>query len=276
MKIPEGVRQRVWRVWAHARDRGFRSALRHDPDGPVIVLSPHLDDAVIDCWSVLAGDGPVVVVTVFAGIPRRGPAGHWDALAGATDVAERMRERREEDCAALALAGRAGVHLSFAQADHRRGPPAALSRVDRALRERLPAASAVYAPAGLGVLHPDHALVRDYAVRLAAQGIPVQLYADAPYAVIYGWPAWVTGAPPDPHLDVDLYWRTPGGDARLTDPVRARVVRLTAEQSAAKLAAMRAYRSQFSVLDRGPTGLMSNRVIHGYEVFWEVTGPRGP
>ncbi|MCW3001100.1 MAG: hypothetical protein JWQ20_398, partial [Conexibacter sp.] len=145
-----------------------------------------------------------------------------------------------------------------------------LSRIDRALRRRLPAARAVYAPAGLGTLHPDHELVREYALRLAAQGMPVHLYADAPYAVIYGWPAWVTGAAPDPHLDVDRYWRAAGTDGRLTDPAHARVVRLTAEQSAAKLAAMRTYRSQFSVLDRGTTGLMSNPAIHGYEVFWTV------
>ena len=40
----------------------------------------------------------------------------------------------------------------------------------------------------------------------AAAGIPVELYADLPYAVVYGWPHWVTGDPPDPHLDVDAYW----------------------------------------------------------------------
>jgi LmbE family N-acetylglucosaminyl deacetylase len=183
-----------------------------------------------------------------------------------------MRERREEDRAALAVAACAGVHLPFAQADHRRGPPPALSRIDRALCARLPAARILYAPAGLGTLHPDHALVRTYALRLAAQGMPVQLYADAPYAVIYGWPAWVTGARPDPYLDVDRYWRSAGAPAGLTDRARARVVRLTPEQSAAKLAAMRAYRTQFSVLDRGPTGLLSNPAVRGYEVFWAVPG----
>ncbi|MCW3005091.1 MAG: glcNAc-PI de-N-acetylase family protein, partial [Conexibacter sp.] len=129
MRIPEGVRQRVWRVWSRARNHGFRPRLRHDPGAPAIVLSPHLDDAVIDCWSVLAGDGPVIVATVCAAIPRSAPAGHWDALAGARDQAERMRERREEDRAALTLAGRPGIHLPLAQADHRRGPPPALSRI---------------------------------------------------------------------------------------------------------------------------------------------------
>jgi LmbE family N-acetylglucosaminyl deacetylase len=272
VRIPEGIRQRAWRVYSHIRNRRFRPRLRHDPAGPAIVLSPHLDDAVIDCWSVLAGTAPVTVATVCAGIPKPGPAGHWDALAGARDRAERMRDRREEDLAALALAGRSGVHLPFPQADHRPGPPPPLEAIDRALVGRLPSACTVYAPAVLGTRHPDHALVRDYALALAAHGVPVILYADAPYAVIYGWPSWVTGAPRDPHLDVDFYWRATGRDDGLTDATRAQVVRLTAPQAAAKLAAMRAYRSQFSMLDRGPTGLLSNPAIHGYEVFWRVPG----
>jgi LmbE family N-acetylglucosaminyl deacetylase len=274
VRIPEGIRERAWRACSRIRDYRFRPRLSHDPAAPVVVLSPHLDDAVIDCWSVLSGGDPVTVVTVCAGIPTPGPAGHWDALAGARDRAARMRERREEDLAALALAGRHGLHLSLPQADHRRGPPPPLSAIDRALVAHLPSASAVYAPAVLGTRHPDHALVRDYALALAAHGLPVMLYADAPYAVIYGWPAWVTGAAPDPHLDVDLYWRGAGRDAALTDPAGAQVVRLTAQQAEAKLAAMQTYRSQFSMLDRGPTGLLSNPAVHGYEVFWTVPTAR--
>jgi len=270
VKVPDGIRQRAWRALSRIRDHHFQPQLGHDPYGPVLVLSPHLDDAVIDCWSVLSDSDPVTVVTIYAGIPKPGPAGHWDALAGAQERAQRMRDRRAEDLAALALAGRSGVHLPFPQADHRTGPPPPMSAVDRAVARHLPSASVVYAPAVLGTRHPDHALVRDYALALAAHGVPVRLYADAPYAVIYGWPAWVTGAAPDPHLDVDRYWRGAGRDAGPTDPAGAQVVRLTAQQAEAKLAAMRTYRSQFSLLDRGPTGLLSNPAVHGYEVFWTV------
>jgi LmbE family N-acetylglucosaminyl deacetylase len=274
VRVPDGIRERTWRACARIRNYRFQPRLTAEPDAPVVVLSPHLDDAVLDCWSVLSGTEPVTVVTVFAGIPKPGPAGHWDALAGARDRAHRMRERRDEDLAALALAGRAGLHLGFPQADHRTGPPPPLAALDRALTRRLPSARAVYAPAVLGTRHPDHALVRDYALALAADGLPVHLYADAPYAVIYGWPPWVTGAAPDPHLDVDVYWRGAGRDDGLTSPAGAQVVRLTAQQAEAKLAAMRTYRSQFSVLDRGPTGLLSNPAVHGYEVFWTVPPAR--
>jgi hypothetical protein len=79
--------------------------------------------------------------------------------------------------------------------------------------------------------------------------------------VVYGWPHWVTGEPRDPHLDIDAYWgEQPAGDPR--------VVRLDDAQGEAKLAAMRAYTTQFPSLDRGPIGLLSNPKIHRFEVFW--------
>ena len=34
-----------------------------------VVLSPHLDDAVLSAWHVLRSGGDVCVVTVFAGLP---------------------------------------------------------------------------------------------------------------------------------------------------------------------------------------------------------------
>ena len=62
----------------------------------------------------------------------------------------------------------------------------------------VPAASLVYAPAGIGG-HEDHVIVRDIALDLGRRsGMPVRLYAELPYAIRYGWPAWVTGAASEP------------------------------------------------------------------------------
>ena len=268
------VAAKGWAQVNRVRDRGFAPSLRHDTAAPALVLSPHLDDAVIDCWSVLTRPGDVVVATLFAGEPAGGVLVHWDRLAGGTSSAALMRERRGEDAAALALAGRAPVHLDLL-ADPYRGASATptLGRIDAALAAAVPAASRVFAPAVLGTVHPDHALVRAYAVALARSGVPVELYADQPYAVTYGWPHWVTGDAADPHLDVDLHWSiTPG----LVDPVprrdAARVVALDAEARGAKLAAMRTYASQFPMLDRGPVGQLSTPSVHGFEVFWTLAG----
>jgi LmbE family N-acetylglucosaminyl deacetylase len=254
------------------RNRRFHTRIRHDPEAPALVLSPHLDDAVLSCWSVLAGSGPVQVVNVLAGEPPPGSVAYFERLAGATDSAQHQRRRALEDRAALSLAGRVPLNLGFRALTHRRGrPEPSFARLDAAVADHFPVASRIYAPAALGAPHPDHVLVRAYALALARQGVPASLYADLPYCAAYGWPAWVTGEPPIPGLDVDEYWRASlDGVAAVCDRRRAEVVRLAAAQSAAKLAAMRAYRAEFAVLDRGPVGQLSNPAIHGYEVFWPV------
>lgn len=256
------------------RNRGFSTALRPDAHAPAVVLSPHLDDAVLDCWSVLTGPGAVEVVNVFAGVPRPGPAGHFERLAGAGDAASHMRRRIAEDREALARAGRLPVNLGFRCLAYRRGrPEPSFAGVDAALRAHVPVVSCVYAPAALGASHPDHDLVRAYALALARQHVPVRLYADLPYCTVYGWPSWVTGSEPDPHLDVDAYWNASAG-GRYCSQATAHVVALASADAAAKLAAMRVYRAEFSVLDRGPIRQLSRPAIHGFEVFWPATNGR--
>lgn len=262
MSLAGKLRGRFWRHAGPLLERGFKPGLRYHEGAPPLLLSPHLDDAVIDCWSVLAAPGELNVVNVFAGVPAPGRTTHWDLIVGAADSAELMRSRIEEDRAALALAGRTPVNLGFLehqQREDRRPPP--LSLIDDAVTGAVPAASRLYAPAVLGTPHPDHVRVRAYALACAAAGMPVELYADLPYAVVYGWPHWVTGDARDPHLDVDAYW----GEQPSREP---RVVALDGGQAAAKLAAMRAYATQFPSLDRGPIGLLSNPKVHRFEVYW--------
>jgi hypothetical protein len=271
------VRRLEEAVWTRARARAARSfatALRHDPAAPAVVLSPHLDDAVVDCWAVLTGDGPVTVVNVFTGEPPAGEVSRWDRLCRASDSAQLMRERVAEDREALARAGRVPVNLGFLAEPYRRPRQApGVAELDAALVAAVPAASAVLAPAAVGTVHPDHLLVRDHALTLAAAGIPVELYADQPYAVQYGWPAWVTGDEPDPHLDPEVSWRAGGADLpELLTRERARVEALDEAAARAKLEAMRTYRTQFAMLDRGPVGQLSSPRVHAFEVRWPVGG----
>src|SRR5947208_3206705 len=98
----------------------------------IAILSPHLDDAVLSCWHLLAGPREVAVLNVFAGVPPAGePAGWWDRLVGDpdADAATVVRARRAEDRAALALAGRAATNLGFLDRQYRPDPepPAALA-----------------------------------------------------------------------------------------------------------------------------------------------------
>lgn len=270
MKLTQRFLARSWRLAADARNRRFATRLACRPDAPVLLLSPHLDDAVLDCWSVLTADREVTVINVFTGLPPAGSRTYWDSIAGFDDSQELFRARITEDREALALAGRSPMNLPFLEGQYRvaRRPPF-FSELDALIAERAPECSRVYAPVNIGVMHSDHRLVLGYARVLAAQGIEVQLYADVPYAVQYGWPGWVTGEPADPHINVDAFWESDLTALGLAGP-DATVVRLDQEQARAKLAAMRTYRTQFPTLDRGPIGQLSNPRVHSYELFWSL------
>jgi hypothetical protein len=67
-----------------------------------VVLSPHLDDAVLSTGMWLTNHPGSTVVTVCAGLPGPGiPASNWDKAGGFQDADEAVLARRQEDEAAL-------------------------------------------------------------------------------------------------------------------------------------------------------------------------------
>jgi LmbE family N-acetylglucosaminyl deacetylase len=231
-------------------------------DRPVVILSPHLDDAVLSCWHLLDGPGDVRVLNVFAGVPPAGAAtGWWDRASGSGDSAQAVRTRLEEDREALAVAGREGASLDFLDAQYRDDEldPAAL---EEALRERVPRSALVYVPAAFAggggqrsmpvatdVPHPDHAAVRAAGTALRAAGYVTALYADLPHASVGAGNGWPGSAPrldglvPEPHA--------------LTPPEFER-----------KLCALREYRSQVGALERAFERRIDDPVLLRYEVVW--------
>ena len=241
----------------------------------VVILSPHLDDAVLSCWSVLTGPAGAEVVNLFTAA---GAAPHeGERLTGAGDSAERARDRAAEDRAALALAGARPRNLDLLEHPHwmagrrlrRRTFARRLREVSRAAGPHLGRAAHVYAPAAIGG-HPDHELVRELACALLRDGARVSFYADQPYCYAYGWPHWVVGEARDPYLDLDREWRRhlDTASVRFAD-LRADVVRLD-DAHEHKLRALRLYRTQFAVLEGGPNRRLSNPALTGWEVFWHA------
>jgi LmbE family N-acetylglucosaminyl deacetylase len=207
-----------------------------------VILSPHLDDAVWSCFSLLAREPDVLVATVFAGIPE-GEPGWWDAQCGISDSAAHVGARRAEDAAVLGSLGRSAVHLDLLDGQYREAPVPA-EEIVRTLAGEVSAVSRVYAPGGIG--HPDHALVRDAGALLRELGVPVTVYTDYCYCTREGWPTFVR---PDGRPEADDQWRASIGHLvgeRLAHP---RVVRLTDEESARKLAAMQGYVTQFANIE---------------------------
>jgi LmbE family N-acetylglucosaminyl deacetylase len=269
-RIYRGVRARR----SAGEERRFETLLRHEPRAPALLLSPHLDDAVLDCWSLLAGAGELRVVNLFAGVPPPGRLAIWDAITGASDSATRMGERLAEDARALARAGVKPLNLQLLDTQYRFGvPPPRLDQLDRELAGSFASASRVFAPAGIGS-HPDHLFSRRYARMLLRAGFPVTLYAELPYCILHGWPHWVEGREPEPNRDVDPFWLSFLEDVPEMPPLRsAHVERLDAASAAAKLEAMRSYETQFPALNYGARPVLEDPGIHSLEVRWELTAP---
>jgi LmbE family N-acetylglucosaminyl deacetylase len=233
-----------------------------------VILSPHLDDAVLSCWHVLTQPGEVMVINVFAGVPTglEEPA-WWDRYTAAADSGERVRERIEEDRRALSLAGRIPVNLDLLDEQYRDGqpPPSLTGR----LREVMEPGALVYAPAALAD-HADHRLVRAAALELRAQECAVFLYADLPHANVRGWPQWVTGASDPASKDlVGAFWdRCLVGTGIPPDDLAPKVHDLGAEAYARKVAAVRMYTTQVAALTEYAGRPLSDHEALGYEVFW--------
>ena len=145
----------------------------------IVVVSTHLDDAVLSCWSIVAGDADVAVVTVFTGAPDDpNLVTDWDRDTGLTSN-ERMAARIEENRAALAIAGRVPTDLGFLESQY-----GARSFDTGVMAECLRDAELVYLPAGIGVpggrVHGDHVFVRDACLEIRPDA---RLYADQPYCL---------------------------------------------------------------------------------------------
>jgi len=186
--------------------------LDHDSTGPsmrgwgpplpgeldrVVIVSPHLDDAVLGCANFMAAHPGVVVVTVFAGNPARYPTNpmrKWDVQSGFAPGDDVMEVRRHEDAAALDGLDASAVHLEFIEHTYNPGDrPVAPEVVVDALAPALAALDPTLVLAPFGLANPDHD-VTHRACMLARErldgDVSFWLYEDSGYKHIPGMLAW--------------------------------------------------------------------------------------
>jgi LmbE family N-acetylglucosaminyl deacetylase len=169
-----------------------------------LVISPHLDDAVLSCGALLAylaTRHPVTVATVFTAAappPWSLPARRTLRALGRVDAEDLFAQRRAEDRDVLAEIGAEPVNLGFRDAlfrRGRRGPAYPTYRLDAArgrvascdtglaaeVSARAREAAVVFAPLGVG-RHVDHLITRQ-AARELNQPSRIVYYSDFPYSL---------------------------------------------------------------------------------------------
>ncbi len=151
------------------------------PGAHLLVISPHLDDAVLSCGEVLRANPGANVLTVFGGKPEDDRLSSFDRWFS-REATHPMILRRQEDHAALARLGSASVHLHFLDSAY--GSPLDTRELVRALTRHLAgrALSTVLMP--LGLAHRDHVAVRDACLeaRTLRAGLRWVAYEELPYA----------------------------------------------------------------------------------------------
>ncbi|WP_232065886.1 PIG-L family deacetylase [Mycobacterium heidelbergense] len=148
----------------------------------VLVVSPHLDDAVYSAGQFLAGRPGAVVVTIFAGTPNPPQKKSWDvSKCGFADSQQAMLARKAEDGSALAVLNATPVHLDFLDNQYGRGG-VDLRALANAILEQAKRHRPEFVVGPLGLRHPDHVRVRK-AVLAAELDVPLWLYGDLPYRI---------------------------------------------------------------------------------------------
>jgi LmbE family N-acetylglucosaminyl deacetylase len=213
-------------------------------DARLVIVSPHLDDAVLSCGQLLAGRRGAFVVTVMAGVPAdcQQPT-DWDRRSGFGSAPTAMRARRHEDAVALSTLDAGWLWLEYLDGQYDSQRPTVDELAD-SLDRALPSEAELLGPLGLG--HADHRLTGDafevVAQRRLRRDQRCAVYADEPYH----------------HLD-----RGASARGRLLElrehglrPIRRRAVS-PARRRAAKARALAAYRSQIGALAQsyGPAAL---------------------
>jgi LmbE family N-acetylglucosaminyl deacetylase len=128
---------------------------------PVLVISPHLDDAVFSCADLLAAHPGSLVGTVCTGLPPE-PADTrgctpWDRACGFSDARQAMQARHAEDQQALGLLGARALPIGFL--DRQYGASPHVNALAAAIENLLEHHSCKSVLMPLGLCHPDHDLV---------------------------------------------------------------------------------------------------------------------
>lgn len=160
---------------------------------PLVVVSPHYDDAVFSCGRLLALMPGSTVLTVYAGVPQPGDLlTDWDRRCGFEHADQAMEVRRGENAVALAHLHAQAVDLDHLDSQYVAASAAAMQHIGAVakptLAETLIASLARLQPSSvfipMGLFHQDHIKVSDtlLVARRRLPHVAWHAYADVPYS----------------------------------------------------------------------------------------------
>ena len=148
--------------------------------GRVLAVSPHLDDAVLSAGALIALYPGSVVLTVFAGKPRRYDGlSEWDAESGFVEGDDVVELRRAEDQRATAQLGAQSHWLDFIDDQYESARPNA-DDIAAAIRTELKTLDLDTIALPLGCGHDDHARTHEACA----------LLLETDFYIVRHWIAW--------------------------------------------------------------------------------------
>ena len=232
----------------------------------MVVISPHIDDAVFSLAATIAGathQGTTIdILTVFGLDPASdGPANGWDTRGGFLTEGGAATGRRIEDATACGIVGAEPHWLRFRGGGYTSERPTA--EIHAAVLQAVNGADAVLIP-GFPLTNPDHAWLSALLIERSLPCRRLGLYAEQPYR--YG----VRKDRPRPEIPATLE-DAPSrvGDWTHRRP-RIREYRL-------KRRAILAYASQLPLLGYAGTRKLDRLLLHearqgGEAISWLETG----
>lgn len=151
----------------------------------VLVISPHLDDAILSVGEMIASTDEVTVLTMFSGSPKNPMETDYDKKCGFANSDEANKERKNEDESACRTLNADYVHLDFLESQYREKQYDGFE-IESSLKEYVELSDVIYFPEG--IVHPDHEIVFSIVSHLYKNHREEKkffVYEDLPYRIIY-------------------------------------------------------------------------------------------
>lgn len=149
----------------------------------ILIVSPHLDDAILSVGQFMADRPDAEVITIFAGYPENSEAVStaYDNKCGFKNAQDAMSVRRRENDEATALLNATAINFDFTDSQYE--VEVKTHDIRNALQNLINCNDYEFIMAPLGIGHPDHLKVCEAVMTIDTE-LPIYLWEDLPLRVL--------------------------------------------------------------------------------------------